>query len=135
MSGSLPPSPRLSWASRQDTPDLNSNSGQDAHEPAEPTAASWARRAQNRLDELRRFFALPDGETLIDEYHCALRKRILLQVGNAPEQSLFAMAALVAALVAALAALACCPCAPIGLAWPGLAWPGGLACSRSVPSQ
>jgi hypothetical protein len=32
------------------------------------------------LEELRRFFGLPEGENLIDEYHCALLKRILLQV-------------------------------------------------------
>jgi hypothetical protein len=32
------------------------------------------------LEELRRFFGLQEGENLIDEYHCALRKRILLQV-------------------------------------------------------
>jgi hypothetical protein len=87
MAGSLPPSPRRSWASSSTAlldPGFSHGGGSNGGyggEQQDPAPASWARRAQNRLEELRRFFGLPDDETLIDEYHCALRKTILFQVG------------------------------------------------------
>lgn len=40
---------------------------------------SMLRRAQNRADDLRRMFQLPSTEHLIDEFMCALRKKVLLQ--------------------------------------------------------
>lgn len=36
-------------------------------------------RVQDHVQELRRFFELPDDELFLDEFYCALHKRILLQ--------------------------------------------------------
>lgn len=42
-------------------------------------AASWLKKVQARADDLRRYFEIEPTEILIDEFFCALRKRILLQ--------------------------------------------------------
>jgi len=44
-----------------------------------PGGAGWIGRVQNRTTELCKWFGLPPTETLLDEFHCALRKRVLLQ--------------------------------------------------------
>jgi hypothetical protein len=75
--------------------------------PPAAGAAGWIGRVQNRTQELCKWFGLPETEvrsfleavccitrcggnkpfdatcsqTLLDEFHCALRKRVLLQVG------------------------------------------------------
>ncbi|MEW5311086.1 MAG: hypothetical protein WDW38_002829 [Sanguina aurantia] len=36
-------------------------------------------RAQSKSSEIRNFFHLPNEEMLVDEFYCALRKRVLLQ--------------------------------------------------------
>ena len=40
---------------------------------------SWIKRVQSRAETLRRQFGLGEGEQLIDNYMCALKKKILLQ--------------------------------------------------------
>ena len=40
---------------------------------------SWVRRVQARTDELRRLFGLDPTEQLMDDFMCALRKKVLLQ--------------------------------------------------------
>lgn len=42
-------------------------------------AMSMVSRVQERVDELRKNFGLPDGETFMDEFYCALHKKILFQ--------------------------------------------------------
>lgn len=42
-------------------------------------ALSMVSRVQERVEELRKMFELPQGEMFMDEFYCALHKRILLQ--------------------------------------------------------
>lgn len=78
MTLSPPASPRPSNnGSRAESPD---SAGHSSTNELPDSITGWVKRTSNRLEELRRFFGLQEGENLIDEYHCALRKRILLQV-------------------------------------------------------
>jgi hypothetical protein len=43
------------------------------------STTSWRSRVQNKTEELRKLFSLPPTEHLINDYMCALRKKILLQ--------------------------------------------------------
>ncbi|KAL4443672.1 hypothetical protein ABPG75_011409 [Micractinium tetrahymenae] len=48
--------------------------------PAELSPSkSWLRRAQNRADDLRQQFDLPADEVFLEDFMCALKKRMLLQ--------------------------------------------------------
>lgn len=48
--------------------------------PAELSPSkSWLRRAQHRVDELRQQFDLPADEVFLEDFMCALKKRMLLQ--------------------------------------------------------
>ncbi|KAL4447234.1 hypothetical protein ABPG77_007267 [Micractinium sp. CCAP 211/92] len=40
---------------------------------------SWLRRAQHRVDELRQQFDLPADEVFLEDFMCALKKRMLMQ--------------------------------------------------------
>lgn len=44
-----------------------------------PPGKSWLRRAQNRAAQLRLLFNLPPDEVFMEDFMCALRKRMLLQ--------------------------------------------------------
>jgi hypothetical protein len=43
------------------------------------STTSWRSRVQNKTEELRKLFSLPPTEHLVNDYMCALRKKILLQ--------------------------------------------------------
>ncbi|GAB4817199.1 hypothetical protein N2152v2_004245 [Parachlorella kessleri] len=47
--------------------------------PALCKQSSWVKRVQGRNEELRRLFQLPASEQLMDDYVCALKKKVLLQ--------------------------------------------------------
>lgn len=50
--------------------------------PADSNAASqksWVKKVQARTDEVRRLFGLTTDEPLMDDFMCALRKKVLLQ--------------------------------------------------------
>ncbi len=87
-----PPAPPASWPeeparsaapsaadSSADASPRASDGAAASAAPGPPPSRSWARRLQSKAGDLRRLFALPPGEPLLDDFACALRKRVLLQ--------------------------------------------------------
>lgn len=67
--------PRSSTDPREDhTPPLGSPRSSKLH-----ADSGWARKLQARSNELRRLFDLDSTEQLMDDFMCALRKKVLLQ--------------------------------------------------------
>jgi hypothetical protein len=83
----LPQSPHYGADGADGAPSLARSSDDPSGRRTPPGAAgdeaaaqkSWVRRVQAKTDELRVLFGLEPGEALMDDFMCALRKKVLLQ--------------------------------------------------------
>lgn len=78
-STSYPGSSWLNGFSRLSTHNESGSAAAGANEGESSPAAGWLKKQHAKEDSTRAYFDLPKSETLLDEFVCALQKRVLLQ--------------------------------------------------------